>query len=161
MADIVKTIKDRPCKIVNGYTMIVHRDSTNGLRRYWRCSSYHKGCGARGTSAGANGVISMTIQHNHLPDPASPEVSLGLSLCCDILFITRFRSAFVVHKSRRRRLRTVLHRQWHWLPALTRALTSTLFSNCQAIVPCSRWLTALERSRDPRRPTFLATHSSW
>jgi len=77
MADQVKTIKDRPCKIVDGYSMIVHRDSTNGLRRYWRCSGYYKGCGARGTSAGNNAPIGMTSGHNHLPDPTSPEVSIG------------------------------------------------------------------------------------
>ncbi|KAH7708937.1 hypothetical protein AAVH_23813 [Aphelenchoides avenae] len=72
MATDVGTIRGAPCKVVDGFTMIIHRTSKDGMRTYWRCTKYRT-CPGRGISVGANSAPVMTSDHNHLADPTSPE----------------------------------------------------------------------------------------
>lgn len=71
--DVTVTNRNRICRVVDGYTMIKHKTNARGDIIYWRCTKHNK-CNGRGTSDGLDEPITMTLRHNHLPDPVSPEV---------------------------------------------------------------------------------------
>lgn len=73
-----RTNRDKTCRIVNGYTIVIYRSNADGTTVYWRCSKFnskHNKCGERELSEGVQGTFTMTKMHTHVANVASPVVS--------------------------------------------------------------------------------------
>lgn len=74
---MTKTIRGKPCVVVDGYEMVIHKQNSKG-GYYWRCSNY-KTCYARGITESPSDTVLMTKWHNHMPDVDNQKVGQFVS----------------------------------------------------------------------------------
>ncbi|KAH7714763.1 hypothetical protein AAVH_17868 [Aphelenchoides avenae] len=71
MAELTASNKGKPCRYVEGFSMLQHKMIAKGTLIRWRCSKYTT-CKAYGVSATTDGEFKLLQKHNHVADPASP-----------------------------------------------------------------------------------------
>ncbi|KAI1722140.1 FLYWCH zinc finger domain-containing protein [Ditylenchus destructor] len=64
------TQRGKALVLCNGFLMATHRQSSDGLRQFWRCQMHFKGCHGRAVSAVGSTTLKETAHHDiHVASP--------------------------------------------------------------------------------------------